>query len=176
MLTRALAAALPEQASIVATDINQAMLDEAATHDVGRRVEWREADAMALPFAAATFDAVVCQFGVMFFPDKANAFAEARRVLKPGGLLLSNVWDRIETNEFSDIVVTAVALCFPADPPGFLTRTPYADHDRATIARDLAAGGFAAPEVATVTSRSRAASARIAALAICQGTPLRAEI
>jgi ubiquinone/menaquinone biosynthesis C-methylase UbiE len=85
-------AALPARVAIVATDLNQAMLDEAATTGVKRPVEWRKADAMSLPFDDRAFDAVVCQFGVMFFPDKGRAFAEARRVLRPGGTLLFNVW------------------------------------------------------------------------------------
>ena len=96
VVTRALASALPESATIVATDLNQAMLDQGAAVGTKRPVEWRQADAMQLPFEDATFDAVVCQFGVMFFPDKPKAFAEARRVLRPGGVFIFNVWDRIE--------------------------------------------------------------------------------
>src|SRR3954465_12352928 len=98
VVTRALAAGLPDDVSIVATDLNQAMLDRAAAVGTKRAVEWRQADAMQLPFPDASFDAVVCQFGVMFFPDKAKAFAEARRVLKPGGIFIFNAWDRIEDN------------------------------------------------------------------------------
>src|SRR5262245_1978957 len=113
VVTRALAAALPERASIVATDLNQAMLDRAAAVGTKRPVEWRQADAMRLPFDDGVFDTVVCQFGAMFFPDKAAAFAEARRVLRPGGVFLFNVWDRIEENEFSDVVTNALAPLFP---------------------------------------------------------------
>src|SRR6185295_17872645 len=90
VVTRALAEKLPEGASIVATDLNQAMLDQAMSVGTRRAVEWRQGDAMQLMFADASFDAVVCQFGVMFFPDRAKAFAEARRVLKPKGILLFN--------------------------------------------------------------------------------------
>ena len=96
VVTRALASALPESTSIVATDLNQAMLDQASAVGTKRYVQWRQADAMQLPFQDAMFDAVVCQFGVMFFPEKSKAFAEAHRVLKPGGILIFNVWDRIE--------------------------------------------------------------------------------
>jgi SAM-dependent methyltransferase len=140
-------------------------------------VSWQQADAMALPFADGEFDVVVCQFGVMFFPDKPRAFAEARRVLKPGGTFLFNVWDRIGENEFADTVTRALEAVFPDDPPRFLARTPHGYHDPATIQRDLAAGGFTrSPRMATVAARSRAESARIPALAYCQGTPLRNEI
>jgi SAM-dependent methyltransferase len=119
-------------------------------------VQWRQADAMQLPFDDATFDAVACQFGVMFFPDKAKAFGEARRVLRPGGLLVFNVWDRIEENEFADAVTTALAAFFPADPPRFMARTPHGYHDVAAVTRDLRAGGFdALPRIDTIAARSR---------------------
>ena len=177
VVTRALASALPESVAIVATDLNQAMLDQAASVGTKRAVKWQQADAMQLPFGDATFDAVVCQFGVMFFPDKARAFAEARRVLRRGGVLLFNVWDRIEENELADTVTNALAGLFSTDPPRFMARTPHGYHDRRTIDRDLASGGFvAAPKIDTVAARSRAASPRIPAIAYCQGTPLRNEI
>jgi len=175
--TRALASALPEDVAIVATDLNQAMLDQAVATGTRRSVEWRQADAMQLPFADAEFDAVVCQFGAMFFPEKSKAFAEARRVLRPHGVFMFNVWDRIEENEFADAVTAALETIFPDDPPRFLARTPHGYHDKAAIARDLAQGGFTAkPEIVTVAAVSRAESARVPAVAFCQGTPLRNEI
>jgi len=176
VVTRALAAALAPSASIVATDLNQAMLDEAAAVGTARPVEWRQADAMALPFAAGEFDAVVCQFGAMFFPDRSKAFAEARRVLKPGGVFIFSVWDRISENEFADCVTTSLESVFPNDPPRFLARTPHGYHDIRTIERDVEGGGFQRPKIDTVAARSRAQSARIPAIAYCQGTPLRNEI
>jgi len=177
VVTRALDSALPANVSIVATDLNPAMLEQARSIGVRRVVEWRPADAMQLPFEDGEFDAVVCQFGVMFFPDKAKAFAQARRVLRPGGTFLFNAWDRIEENEFADTVTTALAAHFPQDPPRFLARTPHGYHDRARIERDVAGGGFRVPpHIETVTSRSRAPSPKIPALAYCQGTPLRNEI
>jgi SAM-dependent methyltransferase len=175
--TRALATVVSEGASVVATDLNQAMLDEAAAVGTARPVQWRQADAMALPFPDGAFDAVVCQFGVMFFPDKSRAFAEARRVLEPGGVFVFSVWDHISENEFADVVTTALETVFPRDPPRFLARTPHGYHDRSTIERDLASGGFTRPSrIATVSARSRAASAGVPAIAYCQGTPLRNEI
>jgi SAM-dependent methyltransferase len=176
-VTRRLASTLPTGASIVATDLNRAMLDQAEAQGTGRPVEWRQADAMQLPFEEGGFDAVVCQFGVMFFPDKAKAFAEARRVLRPGGRFLFSVWDRIEENEFADTVTAALARRFPGDPPRFLVRTPHGHADRDALARDLAAGGFTRPpEITTLPARSRAASPEIPAVGYCQGTPLRNEI
>jgi len=177
VVTRRLAAVLPAGATIVATDLNQAMLDHAASIGTARPVEWRQADAMRLPFDDGSVDAVVCQFGVMFCPDKAKAFAEARRVLAPGGVFLFNVWDRIEDNEIADTVTTALATVFPDDPPRFMARVPHGYHDLAAIAADVKQGGFAAtPRTWTVAARSVAPSARIAAEAYCLGTPLRNEI
>jgi SAM-dependent methyltransferase len=177
VVTRALASALPDRPAIVATDLNQTMLDQAAATGTDRPVEWRQADAMQLPFADAEVDAVVCQFGVMFFPEKSKAFAEARRVLRPQGVFIFNVWDRIEENDFANVVTAAMEAVFPEDPPRFLARTPHGYYDHATIQRDLAQGGFdASPEIVTIAARSRAESARVPAVAFCQGTPLRNEI
>lgn len=177
VVTRALATLPNKGLSIVATDLNQAMLDEAAAVGTALPVRWQQADAMALPFPDDEFDVVVCQFGVMFFPDRPKAFSEARRVLKPGGVYLFNVWDRISENEFADTITTALEAFFPDDPPRFLVRTPYGYHDRSSIERDLAAGGFTkSPRIDTVAARSRAKSAREPAIAYCQGTPLRNEI
>jgi SAM-dependent methyltransferase len=177
VVTRALASTLGEQVAIVATDLNQAMIDEAASVGTARPVEWRQADAMQLPFDDESFDAVVCQFGAMFFPDKGKAFAQARRVLRPGGIFIFNVWDRIEENEFAYVVQKTLDSIFPDDPPRFMSRTPHGYHDVDAIGRDVANGGFGAnPAIETVTARSRVPSAQIAAMAYCQGSPWRAEI
>jgi SAM-dependent methyltransferase len=176
-LTRSLASELPEAVAITATDLNQPMLDMAASIGTSRPVEWRRADALRLPFPDQSFDAVVCQFGIMFMPDKAKAFSEAKRVLRPGGVLLFSVWDRIEENELADVVTSAVGRLFPADPPGFLARTPHGYHDLSVIKNDLAGGGFdATPAIVTLAARSPAPTARVPAVAYCEGTPMRNEI
>lgn len=177
VVTRAVVRALHERVEVVATDLNQAMLDRAEAVGAGRPVRWQQADALALPFEAASFDVVFCQFGVMFFPDKVRAFREARRVLRPGGTLVFNVWDRIEDNDFAAIVTNTLADLYPADPPRFLARTPHGYCDLNAVSHDLTNAGFAtAPRSETITARSRAASARVPAIAYCQGTPLRTEI
>jgi ubiquinone/menaquinone biosynthesis C-methylase UbiE len=177
VVTRQLAAKLPASVAITSTDLNQPMIDQARKTGTARAVEWRQADATNLPFPDRSFDAVVCQFGVMFFPDKPKAYAQALRVLKPGGLFLFNVWDRIEDNEFADTVTTALASVFPNDPPRFMARTPHGYHDRARIDSDLRAGRFTSnARYTTLAARSIAPSADIPALAYCQGTPLRTEI
>ena len=176
VVTRELARTLPAEVAIIATDLNPAMLERAAAVGTARPVEWRQADAMALPFGDAAFDALACQFGAMFFPDARTAFAEARRVLRPGSLFLFNVWDRIEDNEFADVVTTTVTAMFPDDPPLFLRRTPHGHHDAAAWLRVLGDAGFTGAASETVEARSEAGSAERVAVAYCQGTPLRNEI
>ena len=177
VVTRAVVDALDPNVSIVATDLNQPMLDYGASVRADGNVDWRQADALALPFEDATFDAVVCQFGVMFFPDRAKAYSEALRVLKRGGRFLFNVWDHIRENEFADTVTESLASLFPSDPPRFLARIPHGYSDIEEIASDLKRGGFiATPNVETVTARSKASNPAIPAIAFCQGTPLRTEI
>jgi ubiquinone/menaquinone biosynthesis C-methylase UbiE len=176
VLTRAIVSQLPAHTRIVATDLNQPMLDHATTKQADPdRVIWRQADALALPFDRE-FDVVACQFGAMFFPDKVSGYSEARRVLRPGGYFFFNVWDRISNNEFADTVTQALATLFPQDPPLFMSRTPHGYHDADKIREELTAAGFHDVSIETVDHRSRAASPRDAAVAYCQGTPLRNEI
>ena len=177
VVTRALAPRLSPDASYIVTDLNQPMLDYAAARQAADgRIRWRKADAQALPFDDAVFDVVCCQFGVMFFPDRRAGYREARRVLKPGGCFLFNVWDRIEENVFADEVTDALAEIFPDDPPRFLARTPHGYHDRALIRSELEQAGFSGVAIETRAELSRAPSPRHPAIAYCQGTPLRNEI
>jgi ubiquinone/menaquinone biosynthesis C-methylase UbiE len=177
VLTRAVAARVPENTRIVATDLNQSMLDHASTRLSQKgRVEWRQADALALPFPDQDFDVVACQFGVMFFPDKLQGFREALRVLRPGGQFFFNVWDKISENEFADVVTEELAAWFPHDPPRFLARTPHGHHDVEQICQELKAAGFTNVSSEAVDRKSRASAPRDVAIAYCQGTPLRNEI
>jgi len=177
VVTRALAPQLGTNARYVVTDLNQPMLDYAAARQgPDARIAWQQADALKLPFEDASFDTVCCQFGAMFFPSRVAGYAEARRVLKPGGRFVFSVWDRIEENAFADEVTHAVATVFPHDPPRFLARTPHGYHDVALIREDVRQAGFTDIQIETREAVSRAPSARDAATAYCQGTPLRNEI
>lgn len=177
VVTRHLSLALAPEVQIVATDLNQAMIDKASAVGTAHAVEWRQADAMQLPFVDRSFDVVVCQFGAMFFPDKPTAFSEAKRVLRSGGTFIFNVWDGIDKNEFAEAVTFALQQMFPEDPPQFMTRTPHGYSDTKVIAQHLAEGGFLRPpSITTVVANSRAASPNIPAIAYCQGTLLRSEI
>src|SRR5262249_44560902 len=172
-----LAPKLSPGASYIATDLNQPMLDFAASRQApGSRIKWRQADALALPFENAAFDLVCCQFGAMFFPDRASAYREAKRVLVPGGHFLFNVWDRIEENVFADDVTNALARIFPNDPPRFLARIPHGYHNTALIRSELEDAGFSRVVIETRAEQSRASSLRLPAVAYCQETVLHSEI
>ncbi len=177
VVTRALASRLASDARYIVTDLNQPMLDHAANKQGSDdRITWRQADALDLPFDGASFDAVVCQFGVMFFPDRVAGYAEARRVLKPSGSFLFNVWDHIDANEFAHVVTEAAASTFPDDPPRFLARTPHGYHDVELIRDELGKAGFSQVSITTLEKTSSAPSPRHPAVAYCEGTPLRNEI
>jgi len=174
ILTEALQRALP-QADIVATDLNPAMLEVAAGRVKPGHISFQPADAQALPFDDASFDLVICQFGVMFFPDKVKGGAEARRVLRDGGRYLAIIWDELDRNPVSLAIAEALEEEFPEDPPRFLERMPFGYADMARIETDFHAAGFDHVEIETVELSSRVA-ANDAAIGMCQGSPMRAEI
>jgi ubiquinone/menaquinone biosynthesis C-methylase UbiE len=177
VVTRAMASQLPKTTQMVVTDLNPAMLEHAKSRmGEGRPIEWKVADAQELPFDDESFDAVVCQFGAMFFPDKVRAFTEAHRVLAPGGHYYFSVWDEISKNEFADVVTTTLGEMFPSDAPLFLARTPHGHHDVERLREYLKAAGFSAISVDAIEARSKAPSAREPAIAYVQGTPLRNEV
>lgn len=159
---------------LVATDLNPAMVSWAAARVPG--ATWAVADAQALEFPADTFDAVVCQFGVMFFPDKAAAFAEAARVLAPGGTLLLAVWDSVETSTLAAALVESLAVVIPENPPDFVSRVPHGYSDVERIRADLEAGGLTSISIDRLVPRGRTPSARDAAAGFCFGTPLRFQL
>jgi ubiquinone/menaquinone biosynthesis C-methylase UbiE len=160
-------------ARLTATDLNAAMLDVAkAQVGASPNVAFQVADACALPFADGSFDAIACQYGVMFFPDKVKAMREARRVLKPGGRYAFNVWDSLEHNPIPKAVHEALAAMYPVNPPTFLGATPYAWFDRTEIERVVRAGGFERCQIETVAFPSVAPSAEDAARGFVEGTPI----
>jgi ubiquinone/menaquinone biosynthesis C-methylase UbiE len=176
IVTRALAKALPKNVEIVATDLNQAMLDLAAKNLDAPNVTWRQADAQTLPFDDSSFDVVICQFGVMFFPDKPAAYREALRVLKPGGLYLFNVWDRLDANQVSKIISDTAGAAFADDPPKFIERVPFGYFNHDVIRRALQEAGFGRIDIDVVEKISQAPSPLHPATGLTQGTPLRMEI
>ncbi|HEY5375991.1 MAG TPA: methyltransferase domain-containing protein [Polyangiaceae bacterium] len=176
VVTRALREALPSDVRIVATDLNETMLKVAAGCMSALDVSFQQADAQRLPFADGSADAIVCQFGMMFVPDKTAAQLEAARVLVSGGRFVFNVWDRLANNEVSQIVTRALERLYPQDPPRFFERTPFGYFDAAAIRAELQGAGFQRIEIETVEQVSQAACAEHVAIGMCQSTPLRGEI
>ena len=174
VVTEALHRALP-QAKIVATDLNAPMLEQAAQRIKAPNVRFQPADALDLPFGDESFDLVVCQFGVMFYPDKVRGHAEARRVLRDGAHYLLVIWDQIERNHATMAAGRAVAELIPEGAGRFYERVPFRYHDPHQIDADLRAAGFARVELDTIPLTSRAKSAYDAAVALVQGTPMRAD-
>jgi SAM-dependent methyltransferase len=172
ILTRQLRARLSAAVRIVATDLNQPMIDHARTRlgSTGQ-VEWQQADCAALPFPPASFTALVCQFGVMFVPDKPAAFREARRVLADGGLLAFNVWDSLVHNPYARVVQETIAGFFPADPPRFFD-VPYGFHDVGAWRDLLTTHGFAEQGLESVTLEVRSPTAELLAVGLVRGTPV----
>jgi len=176
VVTNALRNALPSSVQIVATDLNEGMLKVAAGRVTAPTVSFRQADAQKLPFADGTAEAIVCQFGLMFVPDKNAAQREAARVLVPGGRFVFNVWDRLTKNEVSLVATRAVEGLYPQDPPRFVERTPFGYFDSDALRAGLLGAGFERIEIETVELVSQAVSAEQVAIGLCQGTPLRGEI
>lgn len=177
VVTRALAPQLGKGARYVVTDLNAPMLEKArAQQPEDGRLEWATADALDLPFEDHTFDALCCQFGVMFFPDRARGYAEARRVLKPGAPFIFSVWDRLAENAAFNAIGGVVLARYPDQPIDFIQRVPYGYFDQQRIREDLRAGGFTDVTIETVTRKGKAQSPRDAAMAVVQGSPVRMEI
>ena len=170
-VTRRLLSALPAAGTLLATDLNDAMLVRAAQLITDPRVTWRAADAQALPLPDGELDVVVCQFGLMFVPDKPRALREMRRVLRPGGRLLLATWDQLERNAASKVLHELAIAAFPGDPPLFML-TPFSLPDREALRALVADAGFANVEVETVECTGHSESAADLAIGMVRGNPL----
>jgi ubiquinone/menaquinone biosynthesis C-methylase UbiE len=172
IVTRRLRDRLGPEAKLVATDLNDAMLAYAARKFGSQEnVEWKQADAIDLPFTDQSFDAVVCQFGLMFFPDKEKALRETYRVLKPGGTFLFNVWDAIEHNDLPNLAHTIITRFFADNPPDFY-QVPFSFHDQETIGSLLSAAGFREIQLSLVPLPSMSPSADEVTIGLVHGNPV----
>jgi ubiquinone/menaquinone biosynthesis C-methylase UbiE len=176
ILTRVLRTRLPATVELVATDLNEPMFRHAAEKFAETEaVQWLQADACSLPFDDRRFDAVVCQFGMMFVPDKALAAREARRVLKPGGLFLFNVWDALQHNDLGRIAHETITSYFEKDPPIFY-QVPFGYHDQDEIKRMLEGACFREVRIEVVARFAEATRARDVAIGLVQGNPVAVAI
>lgn len=176
IVTRELVKTLREGASLLATDLNPAMLEVAKSIAGGvgsdPRMRFESVDACTLPYGDGAFDLLACQYGVMFFPDKAGSMKEARRVLKPGGRYIFNVWDSLEHNPIPRVVHETLGEMFSANPPQFLSQAPYGWSNRAEIERTVRSGGFTNVTIETVKFPSVGHTAQDVARGWVEGTPL----
>ena len=176
IVTRMLRDSLPASVRLVATDLNEAMLAYAnhkfQSHE---SVEFKQADAMELPFPDASFDAIVCQFGLMFFPDKDRAMREVHRVLKPGGVYVFNVWDAMEKNELAEIANETVRTFFQQDPPTFY-QVPFGLYHQTVVRKLLDGAGFRDVEMLVLAKTGVSPSAADAAKGLIEGNPVIVEI
>lgn len=170
-VSRHLLSALPATGTLLATDLNEPMLARAAQVITDARVTWKAADAQALPLSDGEVDAVVCQFGLMFVPDKPLALREMRRVLRTGGTLLLDTWDRFEHNEATQVLHELALATFPDDPPTFML-TPFSMHDREALRALVSDAGFSRVEVETVQHTGHSESAADFAIGMVRGNPL----
>lgn len=175
-VTRHLTKVLPEGAIIKATDINPAMVDYARKRlKEHTRIEWDVADAVSLPYRNEQFDCVVSQFGVMFYSDRRKAYAEAYRVLRPGGVFLFNAWDNINRNPAARLTDEILGHFFPNDTPAFY-KVPFSYHDANEIREDLESAGFEIVSMQVLRLAGKAESAETAARGLLEGTPVHTAI
>jgi ubiquinone/menaquinone biosynthesis C-methylase UbiE len=176
ILTRVLRDHLPTTTRLIATDLNEPMIQNAAQKfREGEAVEWRQADASSLPFGDESFDAALCQFGIMFVPDKALAAREVHRVLKPGGVFLFNVWDSMDHNDLGRIAHETISSFFEKDPPTFY-QVPFGYHDQGEIKRLVADAGFRDVRIDVVAKVGGASRAEDAAQGLVHGNPVAVAI
>jgi ubiquinone/menaquinone biosynthesis C-methylase UbiE len=175
IVTRRLREALGDSGTIVATDLSEPMVAYARDAVPAPGIEWQAADAQALAFDDGSFDVVVCQFGFMFLPDKVQGFSEARRVLRPGGLLIANVWCSLEENPVAGAIHATVAQLFPADPPRFM-EIPYGYNDTEHLRKDLTDAGWENVQLETIRVQSLGPSAADFATGFAVGSPLTHEL
>jgi len=176
IVTRRLVERLAGRGTVMATDLHEAMFAHARTGLPGPHdARYRTADGTSLPFESGSFEAVVCQFGLMFFPDKAAGAREAFRVLTPGGVYLLNVWDALERNPVPRIAHETIAKFFPSDPPRFYT-VPFSYHDPGVLASLLRDAGFADVRCERVAKEGQSPSATEAAIGLVEGNPVYGEI
>ena len=172
IVTRRVLDYLPTSGKLVATDLNQAMIEFAkAALPPDPRIEWRTADVQSLPFPNASFDAMYMQFGIMFVPDKLKAMREAKRVLKPAGKVILNALESFEKNPYGRIADQVLKSAFPEDPPTFY-RTPFSDHDPEEHQRRAETAGFRDVTVESVVFESMAESAELFAKGLIRGNPV----
>ncbi|TNE57394.1 MAG: methyltransferase domain-containing protein [Alphaproteobacteria bacterium] len=175
-VSQKLRAAFPDGTKLICSDLNAPMLEIAEEKLKGSaNTQFKIVDAMDLPFADDELDLIVCQFGVMFFPDKVASYKEARRVLKPSGRYLFNAWDALSQNPFADLANRLAQDLFPSDPPQFY-QVPFHYHDPKQIEDELRQAGFTSISVEQRTLSKTIRSLDVFVECLVRGNPLADEL
>ena len=174
-VTRHLRERIPGTSKLIASDISQDMLSVAKEKLRNLDIDWQIIDAQQLPFNDNSIDLVVCCFGYMFVPDKPKAFAEAYRVLKPGGMLLFTTWNKLELNAASYTYRTA-AKKYLQDPLSESYNLPFSMNDERAISSILQNAGFSKITIESVNKVSISQTAKEAANGLAQGGSIYNEI
>ncbi len=162
---------LPSSVRLVATDLNPDMLSVAKKRVSGKNLTWKVADFLELPFNDRSFDLVICQFGLMFVPDKLKALQEIYRVLKPEGCFLFNTWDRLENNRLIYVGQEILNRFFKGDAPTFYL-TPFSMHDMQQMGLMMGRAGFRDSEIILVKKEGMIESAADAVKGMLEGNPV----
>jgi ubiquinone/menaquinone biosynthesis C-methylase UbiE len=161
--------------SLIATDLNPDMIEVAKKIVTNPSIRWMAADAVALPFADHSFDAVVCQFGIMFFPDKRKGLQEMYRVLKAGGKLIFNTWDKLENLPAVQLGRKVIDSFFETDPPEFYN-IPFSMHDEHELRTLMLEAGFKNISISLVKKEGVSPSAANLARGMVEGSPMYVSI
>jgi SAM-dependent methyltransferase len=174
-VTQRLAAKLNRDVNIWATDLSPDMMAVAQQKVNAQNISWAQVDMCAIPYSEAYFDVVVCQFGLMFAPDKLKALQEIYRVLNKGGRLIFNTWGLLANNKVFQIFNETLVNLMNFDLAG-AEQGPFSLQDEQAVRRLLSSAGFSDVRLASVSKTGESPTAAQAAKGFFQGSQLAASL